>query len=176
LTDAQLIQRIVQRDASALSELYDRYATRVYSLCVSIVQDDIAAEEATQDVFLKIWNHPERYRFDDNRFVAWLLTLARHRALDHVRHTHRRVMSVHSLDDDTFPELPDLQADEQARWNEMQHAMQSLPEEQRRVIALAYYHGMSQSDISAHLDIPLGTVKTRLRLGMEKLREAFLKD
>lgn len=58
----------------------------------------------------------------------------------------------------------------------MQHAMQSLPEEQRRVIALAYYHGMSQSDISAHLDIPLGTVKTRLRLGMEKLREAFLKD
>ena len=81
-----------------------------------------------------------------------------------------------SLDDENFPELHDPLQDEQARWRDLKHMMDELPLEQREVIVLAYYRGMSQSDIALYLDIPLGTVKTRLRLGMDKLRTAFIES
>jgi RNA polymerase sigma-70 factor, ECF subfamily len=172
-SDLELIEGIRRRDANALSELYDRYGQRVYALCASILQEETASEEVTQDVFLKIWRYPERYRYDDNRFVAWLLTMTRHAALDRLRHDRRRGAGAHSIDEDTFPELPDVRSGEEARWREMTHAMSHLPPEQRDAIALAYYHGLSQSEISEHLGVPLGTVKTRIRLGMEKLRSVF---
>lgn len=174
--DLALIARIKQRDAGALAELYDRYATRVFSLCVAILHDDGAAQEATQDVFMKVWAQPEHYHFDDNRFAAWLLMIARHRAIDQLRRDKRRVSDSFSLDDDTFPELPDLHTDEQARWREMRQVMDALPREQRIVIELAYYYGLSQSEIAEHLGAPLGTIKTRMRLAMDKLRQAVTRD
>jgi len=173
-TDLDLIARIKQREQAALSELYDRYSTRVYSLAVSIVGESMTAQEVTQDVFIRVWEHPDQYRYDDHRFVAWLLMIARHRAIDHLRREKSRGdASAASLDDTQFPEMPDSAQAVEEKWRDMRHVLDGLPPEQRDVIVLAYYHGLSQSEIAAHLNWPLGTVKTRMRLGMDKLRDAI---
>jgi RNA polymerase sigma-70 factor (ECF subfamily) len=172
-TEIDLIARIRQRDTGALSELYDLYSSRVYSLAMAILGDGMGAQEVTQDTFMKVWRAPELYRHESGRFTAWLLTITRRLAIDRYRHEQRITGRSTSLDDDNFPELRDSTQDEEARWRDLGHLMDRLPTEQREVITLAYYRGLSQSEIAEHLDVPLGTVKTRLRLGMEKLREAY---
>ncbi|BCX05086.1 MAG: DNA-directed RNA polymerase sigma-70 factor [Candidatus Roseilinea sp.] len=172
-TDLALIARIKQRDASALAELYDRYGARVYSLACAILGEEMAAQEVTQDTFIKLWEHPERYRYDDSRFAAWLLMVARHRAIDYLRRERLRSGQTVSIDYERFPEILDAAHDVETRWRDLQHVLDDLPAEQRDVIMLAYYYGLSQSEIADALKLPLGTVKTRLRLGMEKLRNAI---
>jgi RNA polymerase sigma-70 factor (ECF subfamily) len=172
-TDLALIARIKQRDAAALAELYDRYGARVYSLACAIAGEEMAAQEITQDTFIKVWNHPDSYRYDDSKFGAWLLMVTRHRAIDHLRREKLRSGRAVSMDDDAFPEMPDFAHDVEAKWRDLRHVLDQLPPEQRDVIVLAYYHGLSQSEIAEHLKWPLGTVKTRLRLGMDKLRAAL---
>ena len=162
--------RIRQRDPAALAKLYDEYGSRVYSLAVAILGDGNRAQEVTQDTFMKVWSHPELYWHDTGRFAAWLLTITRRLAIDRLRHESHRSSKSTSIDDDTFPELRDWAEDDEARWREMRLVADELPVEQREVIVLAYYRGMSQSEIAEYLGIPLGTAKTRLRLGMEKLR------
>ncbi len=173
-SEIDLLGRIRQRDTNALSELYDLYSSRVYSLAVAILGDGMGAQEVTQDTFMKVWQAPELYRHESGRFTGWLLTITRRLAIDRLRHEQRRSGRSSSLDDDNFPELRDSAQDEEARWREFGHLMDRLPAEQREVITLVYYRGLSQSEIAQHLDVPLGTVKTRLRLGMEKLRTAYL--
>jgi RNA polymerase sigma-70 factor (ECF subfamily) len=172
-TDLALIARIKRRDASALAELYDRYGARVYSLACAILGEEMAAQEVTQDTFIKLWEHPESYRYDDSRFAAWLLMVARHLAIDHLRRERVRSGRTLSIDAMEFPEILDAAHDVEARWRDLRHVLDSLPAEQRDVIVLAYYHGLSHSEIASALKLPLGTVKTRLRLGMEKLRQAI---
>jgi RNA polymerase sigma-70 factor (ECF subfamily) len=172
-SEQELIERLRLRDPRALSELYDLFGTRVYSLAVAILGDNMAAQEVTQDTFMKVWQNPHLYRRDEGRFTGWLLTITRRLAIDHLRHENRRSGKSFSLDDENFPELHDPLQDERARWRDLKHMMDELPLEQREVIVLAYYRGMSQSDIALYLDVPLGTVKTRLRLGMDKLRTAY---
>ncbi len=173
-SDYDLMRRVLDHDASALAELYDRYGSRVYSLAVTIVGEGAAAEEVTQDTFMKLWNRPERYRVDNGRFVAWLLTIARRSAIDRLRRD-RRTRAAASLDDVSFPEPRDIAQEDDARWRELRFLLDDLPVEQREVIVLAFYRGLSQSDIAEYLRIPLGTIKTRLRLAMDKLRAAWLK-
>jgi RNA polymerase sigma-70 factor, ECF subfamily len=172
-SDQTLVNRIRQRDTSALDELYEQYATRVYSLAVAILGDGMGAQEVTQDTFMKVWQNPHLYQHDEGRFAAWLLTITRRLAIDRLRHESRRSGKSTSLDDDNFPELRDTLQDEEARWRELRHLVDELPLEQGEVILLAYYRGLSQSEIAGHLGLPLGTVKTRLRLGMDKLRIAY---
>jgi RNA polymerase sigma-70 factor (ECF subfamily) len=172
--DLVLMARIRRRDSTALSELYDKYGGRVYGLAITIAGEDMAAQEITQDTFIKVWEHPEKYRYDESKFVAWLLMIARHRAIDHLRREKLRSGQSMSMDDDALPEMPDGSLDVEEKWREMRHVMQDLPNEQRQVIEMAYYHGLSQSEIAAMLQWPLGTVKTRLRLGMLKLRDALM--
>ncbi len=172
-TDLALLARIKRRDASALAELYDRYGTRVYSLALAIVGEEMTAQEVTQDTFIKLWHHPEAYRYDDNRFAAWLLMVTRHCAIDRLRHERVRGGRAVSMDEANFPEIADAAHEIEARWNDLRHVLDSLPPEQREVIVLAYYHGLSQSEIADMMKLPLGTVKTRLRLGMEKLRRTL---
>lgn len=169
--DLALMARIRRRDTTALAELYDKYGTRVYSLAVTIAGEDMAAQEITQDTFIKVWEHPETYRYDESKFLAWLLMIARHRAIDHLRREKLRSGQSMSMDDDAMPEMPDASLDVEERWREMRHVLNGLPAEQRQVIEMAYYHALSQSEIAELLKWPLGTVKTRLRLGMQKLRE-----
>lgn len=174
--EKHLMHRIQQRDSIALAELYDLYGGRVYSLTVTILGEGMAAQEVTQDTFMKVWQHPEQYHFQEGKFAAWLLTIARRSAIDRLRRDRRQMAQFEaSLDDEHFPELHDLRADEEARWRDLLYLFGTLPHEQREVIELSYYRGLSQSDISMHINVPLGTVKTRMRLAMEKLRQAFYK-
>ena len=172
--EKHLMHRIQQRDTHALAELYDLYGGRVYSLTVAILGEGMAAQEVTQDTFMKVWSHPEYYRVHEGKFAAWLLTVARRSAIDRYRHDRRRLAQfATSLDDEHFPELPDPVEDSEARWREMQYLLGTLPHEQQQVVELSYYGGLSQSDISAYLKVPLGTVKTRMRLAMDKLRVVY---
>ncbi len=177
-----LLHRIQQRhnnarDAKdALSELYDLYARRVYSHIAMMLGENTAAQEVTQDTFMKVWSHPEQYHYDTGNFGSWLLTIAHRAAIDRVRHDkHYKDAQMSSVDDDDFPEIPDPTQGHETAWREWLTVLSRLPAEQRDVIVLTYYHGLSQSDIAAQLRLPLGTVKTRVRLAMEKLRE-WLRD
>ena len=164
-----ILHRISQRNedridaADALAELYDHFGAKTYSLVVMILDDNLAAQEVTQDVFLKIWHRPDAYRYDNGQFATWLLTVARHTAFDYLRREKRRCWCTASLDDEAFPELHDVCADEDQRWRELSSLMDGLPVAQRETLTLSYYQGMSHQDISAYLDVPLGTIKTRMK-------------
>jgi RNA polymerase sigma-70 factor (ECF subfamily) len=171
----KLIAKIVLGDESAFLELYDRYAARVHGLALRVLNDPMLAEEATQDTFLKLWSRAREYIADRGSFPAWLLTIARRVALDRLRFEARRPTLSDSFDpDETWQNLPDIESvSDESRWRSMYFAVQNLHPDQRKVIELAYYQGMSQSEIAEVLSLPLGTVKTRLRAAMEKLREAW---
>jgi RNA polymerase sigma-70 factor, ECF subfamily len=172
-SDWHLMQRLCERDEAALAALYDRHGSRVFSLSVAILHDDAQAEECTQDIFVKLWNRPEHYRFDDNRFVVWLLLITRRTAIDYLRRAKRGGAAQLVFNDELIRDAPDLAQIDEARWRDLAHVLAELPDDQRIAIEYAYYHGLSQSDISEHLGVPLGTVKTRIRLAMEKLRLAL---
>ncbi len=136
------------------------------------------AEEVLQDTFLKLWRRARQYLAERGSFLIWLLTIARHTALDRLRLESRQPAQYDAADPDllwqSIPE-PNSTSDE-ARWRTLQMAVGALPEGQRKVIELAYYQGLSQSEIAETLGLPLGTVKSRLRDGMERLRREWLKD
>ena len=130
------IQRIQQHDATALEQLYDRYSTHVYSVAWFVIRDVRLAEEATQNTFMKLWERPEQYQDVPGHFTAWLLTITRRCAIDLLRH-ERRKSDWHELwKDDMLAELPDVSADTDARWREMQLMLGQLPPEQRQVVAI----------------------------------------
>jgi len=176
--DLDLIGRVVKSDQSAFFALYDRYASRVHALTLHILEDPMMAEEATQDTFLKVWSRARQYKPDRGDLITWLLTIARRTALDRLRLESRRpVLSTAQDPEETWKSIPNSNSlSEETRWRSMYFAVQALPEVQRQVIELAYYKGLSQSEIAEVLDWPLGTVKTRLRTAMQSLREIWLKN
>ncbi len=173
-----LVQRVAEGDQKAFMALYDYYAPRVHALTVRILGDEMMAEEATQDAFLKLWSRARLYLSERGSFLVWLLTIARRTALDRLRMEARRPLLSDSKDPETdWLFISDGKHDsEEARWQSLYFLIRDLPEEQRQVIELAYYQSMSQSEISEETGWPLGTVKTRMRAGMEALRRAWLKD
>lgn len=174
--DLQLIARVIKGDEHAFLTLYDRYASRVYGLTLRVLGDTMLAEEATQDTFLKLWSRARKFDSDKGKLVPWLLTIAHRTALDRLRLENRRVPASNPNDpEELWPILPDKDTQSnEARWRSLYFAVQSLPKEQRQVIDLAYYKGMSQSEIAEVLDWPLGTVKTRVRSAMQSLRKYWL--
>ena len=171
-SDEELMTAIQkQRDGAALGELYDRHGSRVYSLCMMMLQEAASAQEVTQDAFLKLWTRAEQFKPEAGSLIGWLLTIARNGTRDRLR--YEKFRSAPSIDDENFPEMPDKGEMDEARWRDLRMVMNDLPKEQRDVIELAFYRSMSQSDISAYLTVPLGTIKTRMRLGMDKLRMAL---
>ncbi|MGA8224825.1 MAG: sigma-70 family RNA polymerase sigma factor [Candidatus Acidiferrales bacterium] len=177
-TDGALMERLAQRDSSALEALYDRYALPVYSLVLRILQQPASAEEIVQDVFLRLWRNAAQYRASRGLLGPWLFMLARNRALDHLRRKHekqRRREDSYDFDMSDSVATPNLELFlDCARCAERVRAcMDELPEPQRRAIELAYFEGMTQSEIAAALSKPLGTVKTQIRNGLIHLREAL---
>jgi RNA polymerase sigma-70 factor, ECF subfamily len=170
-----LIQGVAQGDQKAFLALYDRHAGRVHALTLRILSDPMLAEEATQDTFMKLWSRARLYLSERGSFTVWLLTIARRTALDRLRLEKRRPLLSDSTDpDDLWPSIPDkTQNADEARWKSLYFAVHALPREQQLVIELAYYQGLSQSEISAELGWPLGTVKTRLRAAMQALRQEW---
>jgi RNA polymerase sigma-70 factor (ECF subfamily) len=173
IDDGKLMEQLAHGDESAFLALYDRYVSRVHGLTLYILRDPQLAEEATQDTFLKLWSRARQYLAERGAFLPWLLTIARHVALDRLRLEARRPAVIDANDaEDAWERLPDRDSlAEESRWRSVYFAVQSLSGDQRKVIELAYYQGMSQSEIAEVLGWPLGTVKTRLRAAMQNLRE-----
>jgi RNA polymerase sigma-70 factor, ECF subfamily len=155
--------------------LYDRHAARVHALMLRILNDPMMAEEATQDAFLKLWSRARLFLNERGTLLLWLLTIARRTALDRLRLEGRRPVLSDSTDpDDLWQSIPDLDSvPEESRWRSLHFAVQSLEPEHRQVIELAYYQGLSQSEIAEVLGWPLGTVKTRIRAAMDHLRQKW---
>ena len=176
LDDSELVLLVVKRDREAFITLYDRHSSMVYGLTFRMLGEQMAAEEVTQDTFLKLWTRADSFSSKKGTLLTWLLTIARRTALDRIRLENRRPDFSNPVDPEDAWRLspdPNSQTDE-SRWRSLYFILQELPSEQRHVIELAYYHGMSQNQIAEYLVIPLGTIKTRLRLGMQKLRQLWL--
>lgn len=173
-SDAQLLALIGRGENWALSEIYDRYVKLVFSIALRILSDHASADEIVQGVFTKVWRHAREYRVERGKFSAWLIKISRHLCIDELR--RRRVRPVTQPGaDELFSELvsddnpwPDIEAAfERERVRE---ALQQIPAPQRMVIELAFWGGMTQQEIAMHSQAPLGTVKTRFRLGMQRLK------
>lgn len=174
--DHTLLAGVIKKDQQSFLALYDRYASRVHALMLKILGDPMLAEEATQDTFMKLWERARLYIAARGSFTTWLLTIARRTALDRIRLEARRPLLSDANDpEETWQRLPEPQSQsEEARWRSLYFSVQALPVEQRQVIELAYYQGLSQSEIADVLGWPLGTVKTRVRAAMQTLRKAWL--
>jgi RNA polymerase sigma-70 factor (ECF subfamily) len=175
-TDAALLTRIEARDADALARLYDRHAARLLGLAERILGGGGEAEEVVQEVFLYVWRAAASFDPARGSALAWLLVATRSRAIDRLR-ARRRASSrgeLRSLDDVPESAAPgDVELDSAAReWESLcLAAIGELPPEQRRVLELAYFEGLTHTEIAEKTATPLGTVKTRARLGLMKLRE-----
>jgi RNA polymerase sigma-70 factor (ECF subfamily) len=180
-TDAELMAALAMGDIAALELLYDRYSTLVFSVSLRVLHDSQLAEDVVQEVFLRLWRQPISYDPTRGRFISWLMSVTRNRSLDELRRVTRRMRSEDVEDDEPGHEIPavghldDPQAElivAEAR-AAVRAAMTRLPPAQRRVIELAYFGGLTHVEIAERTGDPLGTVKTRVRLGMRKLRESL---
>jgi RNA polymerase sigma-70 factor (ECF subfamily) len=173
--DQGALERITRGDHDALAELYDRHGRLVYSLALRIVRDQGDAEDVVQDVFSQAWKQAGRYDARRGQVIAWLLNMARSRAIDRVRGRSARPAAV--ADDTAMLDLPDASppADEQLVWAgraaQVRSTFEALPLVQRIAIELAFYEGLTHSEIAERLELPLGTVKTRIRQGLLKMKE-----
>jgi RNA polymerase sigma-70 factor (ECF subfamily) len=178
-TDASLMERVLQSDSGALETLYDRYARHVYSLVLRISQQPASAEEIVQDVFLQLWRNAKRYQAARGPLEPWLFTVARNRALDFLRLKRgKQRRREDSADFDLPPSAvvrpdPEGAIDQSRRAEKVRALMNSLPALQRRAIELAFFEGMTHSEISAAIGEPLGTVKSWIRGGLLRLRESL---
>jgi len=173
-SDEQLLKRIAAGDQDALLALYDRYGRLVYSLAYQVLRDHQLAEEVTQDVFTRVWAAAHTFDPERSKFTTWLNTITRNRAIDILR--QRRVRGLTGAGEAEL-NTAITRADERflpehhLRALAVREALAELPEAQRDVLELAYFGGLTQREIAEKLGIPLGTVKTRMRLGMMKLRD-----
>jgi RNA polymerase sigma-70 factor (ECF subfamily) len=175
LADEDLMPLVEQKQPAAFEVLYDRHGGAAYSLAYRIVGHRTTAEDVTQEAFLSVWRTGARYDRARGSVRAWLLGVVRNRAIDVLRRDHGRPPPL-SLDaPDSLPEprageLTDVEAIRQAAAGEVRGALGSLPADQLKVVHMAYFGGMSHSEIAESLGMPLGTVKGRMRLAIEKLR------
>jgi RNA polymerase sigma-70 factor (ECF subfamily) len=181
LDDQALIELVARADADALSELYDRYNRLIFSLAVATVGDRGTAEEIMLDVFTRVWQKADLYRAEQAQVSTWLTSITRHRAIDELRRRGVRAEQYSVAWAEVPPgSVPSINGPEHSAQRSLQRqriraAVAQLPEAQRQALALSYFKGYSHREIAETLDQPLGTVKTRIRLAMQKLRE-MLRD
>jgi len=175
--EIELMKRIQARDEQALEKLYDLYNRLLFGMVISIVKKREEAEDVLQEIFVKIWNKAESFNPDRGNVYSWIVTVARNKAIDRIRSKgyktqKKQSVSIHeplfSLEGDKHDPMETTIFSDRAEL--VKKALGKIPEKQSEVIKIAYYRGMTQSEISDHLDIPLGTVKTRTRQGMIKLK------
>ncbi|MBI4203134.1 MAG: sigma-70 family RNA polymerase sigma factor [Chloroflexi bacterium] len=179
LSEEELVALVKQGDQTALGELYDRRGKAVYGFALHLLRDQAKAEEVTQEVFINVWLKARTFDPGRGGFNTWLMTMAHHKAIDEMRRSHRQRVALDQAGQDSLvkwnsSEESPIEGAEKAQDAEaVRQALEMLPPEQRSVVTLAYYQGLSQSEIAARLQQPLGTVKTRMRLALQKLRLAL---
>lgn len=173
LSDIELLHAVARGDEGALARLYDHYRLILFGLLARILNSREEAEDVLQEVFLQVWKRAADFDEQRGRPFTWLVTVARSRAIDRLRVLASRQRLAESAAQDATEDASDAVADTlHAEQREIVgRALATLPEEQRRTLKLAYFEGLTQSEIAAQLGTPLGTVKTRMRAGMMKLRE-----
>jgi len=173
IPDNALLHAIARGDQSALAACYDRYRVILFSIILRILNDRQEAEDCLQEVFLQVWRRARDFDEARGRAFTWLVTIARSRSLDRLRASGSRLRLATEVAQVPRENVGDA-AEESVRSEEgalVRKALAELPEEQRRALLLAYFEGLTQTEIAARLGDPLGTVKTRMRSGMIKLRE-----
>jgi RNA polymerase sigma-70 factor, ECF subfamily len=175
--DAMLVERLLQMDVAAFEQLYDRHSRVVYAVVVRILRQGATAEEVVQDVFLQLWRNASSYDTARGPFLPWLLTMARNRALDHLRLKGEKQRRREDQTDELppLPVKPDFETglDEKRQAMRVRAAMAALQPQQKKAIELAYFEGLSHSEIAAKLQEPLGTVKSWIRNGLGRLKEGL---
>ncbi len=180
-SDAALMAELSEGRVEALERLYDRYSSLVFSVSLRVLTDRQLAEDVTQEVFLRLWRRPWSYDPERGRFRSWLMSVTRNRSIDERRRVVRR-LRLEEREDDKRPDPPapgrfhdpQLETVLAEERRAVRDAMTRLPPPQREVIELAYFGGLTQVEIAARTGEPLGTVKTRVRLGIQKLRVALV--
>jgi RNA polymerase sigma-70 factor, ECF subfamily len=179
VSDEALARRVASQDRSAFSELYDRYARSVYAMAAHVVGTD-EADEILQDVFTRLWSKADQFDASRGIFAAWFMTIVRNRLRDelHRRTFRERIVAAEAIDQLLTQTADPNSTLEEAAWireraQTILEALQHLPEEQRQALVLAYFADLSQSTIAEQLNWPLGTVKKRIRLGLQKLRHVL---
>jgi RNA polymerase sigma-70 factor (ECF subfamily) len=178
--DATLVTKVAQGDARALEELYERYNEPVFSMALNLLKDYAAAEDVTQDVFVALWMRAGRFDPERGIFRHWFLHMAHNRIIDEIRKRRRTAAQA----SDKQPEDPELRLESpgdtadlaitSVMFGKAAEALRALPEEQRAAVVMAYVEGATQQEIALRTGVPLGTVKTRLRLGLIKLRQILV--
>jgi RNA polymerase sigma-70 factor (ECF subfamily) len=175
--DATLARRLLQKDVEAFEQLYERHSRIVYALALRILQQGSTAEEVVQDVFLQVWRNARHYDEQRGPFIPWLMTLARNRALDRLRLKSERQRRQESQTEElpTVVEAPQYEKDldEKRRAERVRALMASLHPQQKKAIELAFFEGLSHSEIAESLKEPLGTVKSWIRNGLLRLKEGL---
>jgi len=169
--ESALIARIRAGDESAMADLYDRYSGIVYGVALRVLGNTTASEDVLQEVFLQLWRNPLAFDAERGRLPAWLAVIARNRAIDHLRKRPPED-DIDDLAISTGVNLENAAAQKQAV-DKVRGALAQLPAEQRRLLELAFFEGMTHSEIAAKTGEPLGTIKTRIRSGLLVLRKAF---
>jgi RNA polymerase sigma-70 factor (ECF subfamily) len=176
-SDDILVARLRERDTDAFAILYDRHNRLAFGLAYRIVGEASAAEDVVQEAFLSLWRQAETFRPERSAARTWLLSIVHHRAIDRIRRVGSRELSEGALEG--LPERADesMNVEHEVTVSmeaaQVREAMAVLPVEQQQAIELAYFSGLSHSEIARKLDVPIGTIKGRLRIGLQKMR-AFL--
>ncbi len=180
-TDEQLMSRILDHDESALAEMMHRHQPLLRTVISRIVHSDADVDDALQDVFLEVWNRAHLYDPAKGKALGWVITMARRRAIDRVRRrqAYDRAEERMRLTAERDPsQCTECNVETDANISDcaemLRQALETLPVAQRQAVELAYYHGLSQREIAAKTGVPLGTIKTRLELGVRKIRAAVL--
>jgi RNA polymerase sigma factor (sigma-70 family) len=170
-SDESLLARVASGDDDALGQLYDRFGRVAYGLALRVLRDERLAEDAVQEAFLAVWRHAASFRPERARAQTWVLTFVHRRAVDLVRREERR--RAEPLEPEAQPAVGSAAeaAELRDRREAVQRALAQLPEEQRHPIELAYYGGLTQSELAERLGEPLGTIKSRMFAGLRRLRE-----
>ncbi len=178
-SDDLLLQSVVQKEAGAFEKLYDRHASNVYNILVRIVRDERVAEELLQETFWQVWQKADQYK-TKGAGSAWLHQIARHKALDQLRRQKTRSTiaadNIEAYEWATGLQQTSVEHEIEQGWTRemIQNALERIPTEQRLCLEMAYFEGMSQQEIADQMQAPLGTIKTRIRIGMEKIERLLL--
>lgn len=181
LSDAELVASVAKRDKHALEELYDRHAAAALGLALKMIGERNTAEEIVQEAYWRVWRRAVTFELGRGQFTAWLFGIVHNLAIDEMRRRNVRPSTISTdSEDDAILELPDTDVDvaesvfQSVTGEQVRGALGTLPDAQRSVIELAYFEGLTHQEIAERLNEPIGTIHTRARLALQKLRETFV--